>query len=233
MELFHPRDGIPHRNLGQEGKAETIRPSVASDDSLLRRIRAGDQEAFRAVYQRCQGPVYRFALHMSGRRSVAEDVTQEVFMLLIDEGCNFDSSKGALPAYLIGVARNQLARHLAKELRYVPFPDDPLGLPPSQKTNGNGKHHERLIVAPVDLAQQETTDRLRQAILNLPANYREAVVLCDLQEMSYEEASRILDCAVGTVRSRLHRGRAFLMDKLRSACGVGRASAAGGKSARQ
>jgi RNA polymerase sigma-70 factor (ECF subfamily) len=145
---------------------------------------------------------------MSGRRSVAEDVTQEVFMLLIDEGCNFDSSKGALPAYLIGVARNQLARHLAKELRYVPFPDDPPSLLHSQKTNGNGngKHHERLMVAPVDLARQE---------------------------MSYEEASRILDCAVGTVRSRLHRGRALLMDKLRSACGVGRTSAAGGTSARQ
>jgi RNA polymerase sigma-70 factor, ECF subfamily len=215
--------------------AQTIRPSVAPDDTLLRRIRAGDQDAFRAVYQRCQGPVYRFALHMSGRKSVAEDVTQEVFMLLIEGGCSFDSSKGALSAYLIGVARNRLARHMAKELRYVPFPEDASGLSAPHKANGNHSrvHHESLIVAPVDLARQETAGRVREAILNLPANYREAVVLCDLQEMSYEEAARVLDCAVGTVRSRLHRGRALLLEKLRGACGTRTAAAGGEKSARR
>ena len=63
--------------------------------------------------------------------------------------------------------------------------------------------------------RQEVIDRVRQAVLNLPANYREAVVLCDLQEFSYGEAAAVLDCAVGTVRSRLHRGRALLNERLR------------------
>ena len=63
----------------------------------------------------------------------------------------------------------------------------------------------------------ETIDRLRGAVLSLPANYREVVILCDLHEMGYTEAAGILGCAVGTVRSRLHRARALLVSKLRSA----------------
>ncbi len=201
----------------------------------MRQIRAGDSEAFRVVYQRCQGPVYRFALHMSGRKSVAEDVTQEVFMLLIEDGCNFDSSKGALSSYLIGVARNRLARHMSREFRYVPLPEDSSTQASSQKSNGNhsSRHPENLTVSPIDLAQRETVERVRQAVLNLPENYREAIVLCDLQEMTYDEAALILDCAVGTVRSRLHRGRTLLMAKLSGSCGARKTSAARGKSATQ
>jgi RNA polymerase sigma-70 factor (ECF subfamily) len=173
---------------------------------------------------------------MSGRKSVAEDVTQEVFMLLIEDGCNFESCKGALCSYLIGVARNRLARHLAKELRYVPLPEDSSSTQASpQKSNGNHatRHPEKLTVSPIDLTQRETVDRVRQAVLNLPENYREAIVLCDLQEMTYDEAALVLDCAVGTVRSRLHRGRALLMAKLSGCCSVRKTSAARGKSATQ
>ena len=56
---------------------------------------------------------------------------------------------------------------------------------------------------------------MRQAIATLPENYREVVVLCELEEMSYEEAAAALDCPLGTVRSRLHRARALLLEKLR------------------
>ena len=72
-----------------------------------------------------------------------------------------------------------------------------------------------LVVAALDPVRNETIGRVRQAVLSLPANYREVVVLCDLQEMSYEEAAAALRCAIGTVRSRLHRGRSLLMEKLR------------------
>jgi len=57
---------------------------------------------------------------------------------------------------------------------------------------------------------------VRQAVLTLPARYREVVVLCDFQELSYAEAAVVLDCAIGTVNSRLHRGHALLLKKLRS-----------------
>jgi RNA polymerase sigma factor (sigma-70 family) len=64
------------------------------------------------------------------------------------------------------------------------------------------------------MSRRETVRSVRQAILSLPGHYREAVVLCDLNEMSYEETASVLGCSVGTVRSRLHRGRALLLQKL-------------------
>ncbi len=66
-----------------------------------------------------------------------------------------------------------------------------------------------------DLTQRETIEQVRRAVLSLPGPYREAVVLCDLEDLSYQEAAEALDCPVGTVRSRLNRGRAMLARKLR------------------
>jgi RNA polymerase sigma-70 factor (ECF subfamily) len=71
---------------------------------------------------------------------------------------------------------------------------------------------------PLDvIALTETIESVRKAVLALPERYREVVVLCDLQEMSYVETAEILGCAVGTVRSRLHRARTMLINKLRPA----------------
>ena len=66
------------------------------------------------------------------------------------------------------------------------------------------------------IARAQRLDALRRALKGLPAAYREAVVLCDLHELSYADAAATLGCAVGTVRSRLHRGRALLAARLRS-----------------
>jgi RNA polymerase sigma-70 factor (ECF subfamily) len=66
-----------------------------------------------------------------------------------------------------------------------------------------------------ELARSELIETVRQAVLALPAHYREVVVLCELHEMSYAEAAAVLGCAVGTVRSRLHRARALLVERLR------------------
>jgi RNA polymerase sigma-70 factor, ECF subfamily len=172
---------------------------------------AGDEEAFRTLYRRCQGPVYRFVLHMSGSPAVAEDVTQEVFLTLIRDAGRFDPTRGTLPAYLLGIGRNLLLRRLEKEKVFVAFSGS---AEQDDEPPGNGRH-PYLVVAPLDPVRDEMIGRVRQAVLSLPPNYREVVVLCDLQEMSYEEAAAALRCALGTVRSRLHRGRSLLMDKLR------------------
>jgi len=73
-----------------------------------------------------------------------------------------------------------------------------------------------------DLTRRESIEQVRQAVLSLPPVFREAVVLCDLQDSSYEDAAVALDCPVGTVRSRLSRGRAMLVRKLRGAACTGR-----------
>jgi RNA polymerase sigma-70 factor (ECF subfamily) len=201
-----------------------IRANEPSDAELVRRMGAGDEEAFRDIYGRCQGPIFRFALHMSGSRTIAEDVTQEVFMFLLQESARFDPSRGTLQSYLFGIGRNLVLRRVDRELSFVPLPED-------EPRNGNGArssgHRLSLVVPPVDLARMELIDQVRQAVLSLPLNYREVVILCDLQEKSYEEAAELLACAVGTVRSRLHRARALLTEKLRELAPLESRSAAG------
>jgi RNA polymerase sigma-70 factor (ECF subfamily) len=205
-----------------------IRPKEPSDSELLRRMGAGDQEAFRTIYQRCQGPIYRFALHMTGNTFLAEDVTQEVFMTLIQERARFDPSRGTLSAYLFGMGRNLLLRRLDREQVYVPFLEHG-----RENGGGNGERkngaHAVLVMPPNDILRSETIDRVRQAVSSLPPSYREAVVLCDLEEMSYDEAARVIGCAVGTVRSRLHRARALLTEKLRDFHRPAASSATGGR----
>jgi RNA polymerase sigma-70 factor (ECF subfamily) len=205
-----------------------IRPEEPSDSELLRRMGAGDQEAFRTIYQRCQGPIFRFALHMTGNTFLAEDVTQEVFMTLIQERAQFDASRGTLSAYLFGMGRNLLLRRLDRERVYVPFleHDGENGAGNRDRKNAG---HAVLVMPPNDFIRSETIERVRQAVASLPPSYREVVVLCDLQEMSYDEAARVMECAVGTVRSRLHRARALLTEKLRDFHRPAASSATGGR----
>ena len=220
---------------------------LIDDGLLLRRMIAGDEDAFTSLYRRKHPAIYRFALHMSGNCAVAEDVTQEVFMTLIRDAKRFDPARGTLGGFLFGIARNHLRRRWELERNSVPLPEtaDELdamlsryssgrsngSLRVAANGNGNGNGHGAGVSAfPMhrdELVSQENVGRVRHAISTLPENYREVVVLCELDEMSYEDAAAALDCPVGTVRSRLHRARALLLEKLRDAQPVRRASAVG------
>jgi RNA polymerase sigma-70 factor, ECF subfamily len=206
-----------------------------SDDGLLRRMMAGDEDAFTLLYRRRHPAIFRFALHMSGNAAVAEDVTQEVFMTLIRSAKRFDPTRGTLGGFLLGVARNHLRKRWEQDRRSVPLAENAdesgqTGAPQEGSSDGdpnsNGSGHgSRGFRNSHDLfASLETVGRVRQAIRTLPENYREAVVLCDLEEMSYEEAAEVLDCPVGTVRSRLHRARSLLLEKLRERLALRRAA---------
>src|SRR5262249_31627490 len=91
----------------------------SSDEQLLQRMLAGSEEAFTALYRKRQGNIYRFALQMSGSCSVAEEVTQEVFMLLMSQGHRYEPTRGPLVSYLYGIARNFVLRSLEKDRLYV------------------------------------------------------------------------------------------------------------------
>lgn len=188
-----------------------MRPSGdPSEGELLRLMRAGDEEALAALYRQRHGAIYRFALQMCGSRALAEDITQEVFMVLIRDGNSFDPARGTLSSFLLGVARNHVLRRLQRERFYVSLEgsEDEALTDQAPLTTGG----------PLEsLSRTEEIESVRKAVLALPERYREVVVLCDLQELSYVEAAEVLGCAVGTVRSRLHRARALLIAKLRPA----------------
>ncbi len=175
-----------------------------TDPELVRRMIRGDEEAFVTLYRRRQGGIYRFALQMSGSAAVAEEITQEVFLTLLRDATQYDLERGSVAAYLYGIARNHVLRHLERDRAYVAMEEDAVEALASTED------------PLADLTREERLLALRRAVLSLPANYREVVVLCDLQEVDYVEAAAVLECPVGTVRSRLHRARALLAEKLRS-----------------
>jgi RNA polymerase sigma-70 factor (ECF subfamily) len=169
--------------------------SLDRDAELLKRFRAGDRDAFTALYRVHQSQVFRFVLAMTGDETRAAEVTQDVFIWLIHHAASFDPARGSLGAFLSGVARKFLRRRRAEEMRWAPLDELSLAGPPICRADSDA-------------------ETLRRAIVALPEKYREVVVRCDLEEKSYEEAAGAIGVAVGTVRSRLHRARALLARKL-------------------
>jgi RNA polymerase sigma-70 factor, ECF subfamily len=178
-----------------------------ADEELVARIARGDREAFAALYARRRPDVYRFALHMSGSHAVAEDVVQEVFLAVIHQAARYSPDRAAVVPWLLGIARNHVRRwtHHAQRIMPLPFTRD-------------GEEPELTIDAdPLPgISRREDAASVRRALAALPLKYREVIVLCDMRELSYADAAAVLRCAVGTVRSRLHRGRARLAARLRN-----------------
>ena len=173
---------------------------LTSDEVLLKRFRQGDHDAFTFLYRTHQAAVFRFSVLMTGDPMKAGDITQDVFVWLLNHAADFDPARGALSAFLTGVARKFLHRRRGEEMRWLPL-------------------EETSLVSEADQGRNEADDdaeALRRAIALLPEKYREIVVLCDIEGHSYEEAAVIVACAVGTVRSRLHRARGLLARKLES-----------------
>jgi RNA polymerase sigma-70 factor (ECF subfamily) len=187
-------------------KREMAHDSTETDDELLLRLRGGDEAAFVALYRRRQGAIYRFAMHMSGSATTAEDITQDVFLALLRQECGYDPERGTLSGYLFGIARKLVLRNLERGRADVALEneaDDAAGL------------ELAVIDDPlIDLTRREGIEALRRAVMALPRRYREVVLLCDLEELDYADAALVLRCPIGTVRSRMHRARALLFEKL-------------------
>jgi RNA polymerase sigma-70 factor (ECF subfamily) len=178
------------------------------DDVLLRRAAKGDEEAFTFLYRRHQASLYRFALRMTGNAWAAEEIVQDVFMTLMRDPRKYDSTRGTLGGFLYGIARNRVMKHLERLPREIPL----------EEKNEDGTSSGIILQDPATPAtwaeKRERADHVWAAVLDLPAEFREAVVLCELEELSYEEAAQMAGCPIGTIRSRLHRGRALLMARL-------------------
>jgi len=178
------------------------------DEELLKRSSRGDEEAFTVLYRRHADVLYRFAFRMTGSSWGAEEIVQDVFMTLVREPIKYVAERGTLPAFLFGVTRNKIMKYnerLPREISLVERQED---------GSGGGLTLRDSFTPAMWAEQRERLEKVRAAVMELPVEFRETVVLCELEEMSYDQAARTLDCPIGTIRSRLHRGRALLLAKL-------------------
>ena len=224
--MFYPR---PHRADAHRHPLETWNFSPAatqctddvSDDldtargspragsrgaGLIALARRGDAVAFSRLFASFERDIFRYAAHMCGR-DAADDVVQETFLAVLRGTGHYDASKGSVGNYLFGIARHcALKRLKACDARTFELTEDDLS-----STILTDANRPSVLDS---LSREETIKAVRAAIGSLPAPYREVVVLCELQEMSYVDAAAIVQCPVGTVRSRLHRARSLLTAKL-------------------
>ncbi len=177
-----------------------------TDTELLRQMRAGTSAAFQALYRRHQGPLFRFAVLRCGSADTAADTVQEVFMGLLTDSFKFDPLRGSLPNFLFGVARNLIFKHeQARHLSSIPQRDDG-----DEEDELPCEVHEPLA----RMLSNETAEQVRQALAGLPPHYRDIVILYEMHDLSYVDIAHICQVEIGTVRSRLSRGRAALAKKL-------------------
>jgi RNA polymerase sigma-70 factor, ECF subfamily len=180
------------------------------DDLLIERIAEGDREAFAELYRRHYGDICRFAAHMCGSNGTAEDIVHEAFVAVIASASRYRPGQTTAKLWLLGIARNHARR--ARAVR------------PTLSLHDEAQRGAAELAVEVDpagdLDRRRHLEALRRAVVALPVRYREAVVLCDLHELSYADAATAIGCAIGTVRSRLHRGRALLARQL---CGTSKA----------
>lgn len=186
------------------------RAEARSDADLLAQVAAGRgaREAIGALYQRHATAVYRYAWLVSGSEAAAADAVQDTFVAVLDQARGFDPQRGTCAAWLCGIARHLTLRRFDPRTVAV---DDLDALRDEAAACG------QLDLPPLPedaVARAQALQRLHAAIRALPPHYRDVLILVELQEMSYADAAFAAGIELGTVRSRLSRAKARLLELL-------------------
>ena len=195
---------------------DPIATSLANTDALIERCLAGDQTAWEQIVRQHWRKVFNLAYKFVGRHDEAEDLTQDIFLKIFKALHTFDR-RANFQTWLISISRNLCIDHyrsVRKERETMARDVDASQLMPvSRERSPYG-----------ELEQIDLRNRIRQALAELPPTLREAVVLRDLQEFSYQEIADKLRLPEGTVKSRINRGRLELARQLRRLQAQGPAS---------
>lgn len=177
--------------------------TACSDSDLFQLARQGNRSAFGQLVDRHKDGLVSYLIRLTGSRGQAEDLAQEAFLRLYERGHRY-SEKGRLQSYLYRIATN-LVRSAARRdqrwsrLRVAFFHFNGHRTEPSQQT---------------EVLQCELNQELNRALAKLPLRYRAPIVLSYIEDKSHREIADLLGIQEGTVKSRLHRGRALLRGEL-------------------
>ena len=187
--------------------------SAELEEKLLERLRARDERAFNELVKAYEKRVFGLVFRMLGSRAEAEDLTQEVFVQVFKAIGTF-RGESKLSTWIYRIAVN-LCKNRAKYLRVRhtgeqdQLEDHAERMPLSQARNANVAQVARPDEA---MAGRQVEEIVRQAISEVDENFRECLILCDVEELSYEEIAEITSLPVGTVKSRIFRARAQLRE---------------------
>jgi RNA polymerase sigma-70 factor (ECF subfamily) len=181
----------------------TLSPAIAS------------QQEFEQLYQRSQRRAYNLAYRLTGNATDAEDVTQDAYVRAWNNFASYDSAR-SFEGWLFRIITNRVIDLRRRQKRVpmysldTPIQGDDDSQPLSREFAAPHSNPEQIVVGPI------MEERLQQALVALPQDYREAIMLCDVEQRSYQEIADAMHCAIGTVRSRIHRARVMLRKYLES-----------------
>lgn len=167
-----------------------------TDESLLTQATSGDETAFRILYERYRGVVFRFAYRLLQSSELAEEITHDCFLQLLRSPSRFDARRASLKTYLCSAARNLALKHLRDYGSESPL--DEAEESATGILDAGQMHH---------LLQAEMVSEVRRAVAELPILQREALILFEYEEMSLAEVAAIVGADVGAVKARLARAR--------------------------
>jgi RNA polymerase sigma-70 factor (ECF subfamily) len=157
----------------------------------MRQVRSGRTAALATLFERHHARLYRYCLRMTGQRSAAEDLVQDIFMKMLKYKATFRDDSELVP-WMFGIGRNACLAHLRRTA------DD--------RAPHDEDFVERLAEEPTEESQHaDQHEIVRKALQRLPVERREVLVLSRYEFKSYEEIAVLLDCSVGAVKVRVHR----------------------------
>lgn len=177
------------------------------EHQLIDKALNGDVTAFSQIYLTLRGSIYGFAYRMLRETSQAEDITQEVFMFLLNNPHRFEAEKGELLPFLCGIARNKIIQHLRKHSTKFEFYEDDLS---------KFDEFENLENNPLEvLLKEELAEKIEQFIAELPPLQREVLILREIEGLPYSEIAEITETNLNQVKIRLHRARKSLVNDIK------------------
>jgi RNA polymerase sigma-70 factor, ECF subfamily len=176
-----------------------------SDSELVKGCLAGDQAAWEAIVRQHHQRIYNLAYRFTGRFDEAEDLAQEIFLKVYRSLGSYHSESGALITWMVRVGRNHIIDH------YRRFKTERSKTDPLEVAYEKAEENPARYADPAEaLERRELSDQIHAALLRISEDLREAVILRDLEGFTYEEIAVMLSVPVGTVKSRINRGRVEL-----------------------
>jgi RNA polymerase sigma-70 factor (ECF subfamily) len=189
------------------GDSAAAQPATPTPDTLIAQCLSGDQQAWETIVKQNWRKVFNVAYKFVGKHDEAEDLTQDIFLKIFKALATFDR-RANFQTWIISISRNLCIDHyrsVRKERQTIARDVDARDLQPASSDRGPHAVAEH----------QDLRAMLRQALETLPSTLRTAVVLRDLQELSYQEIAERLGLPEGTVKSRINRGRIELAHQLK------------------